>query len=459
MVIKMDLAKILKAFKPKPKPRPIYVDGILVGYDDGLPNSINIDRNKLRLALTWYNQNNKGLLHSFVGLGLGFLSKCHTLQTRDEYADIAIAVPYTPCQDVSTGGAYEIIRSKRGWWQTEGNVDTYYFAELAPARSTSDVGLWKCVNGSHTQLATEAVDLTAWWPWQSILLQAVGTTISLARAAYHPDWALNPDASVPSDDFKITVTDTSIASGAVGVNAHERRYAPTTYSGGISYFPNAWVFYQDALIRPPSSELPSPLAYFEVPVEFFDFPEVNDDGSINITRQFYGVKMPEEIVAIEKPIPNKWLEQKVNVLKAKGWTSEEIKAFLPEAYPVERVNRLAMTYSALIPTDNNGKPKDAVALLRVFGGSPEYVHPIEKRIQALKEMRGVRELKREEAIDLALKMDDKLHIHDLVPCTKHDLGGKCFKEYRDWRIYTVGDKEEHADTLIRQKYVNEGKGW
>jgi len=100
-----------------------------------------------------------------------------------------------------------------------------------------------------------------------------------------------------------------------------------------------------------------------------------------------------------------------------------------------------------------------VAIVRVFGGSPEYVHPIEKRIQAIKEMRGVRQLSREEAIDLALKMDDKLHIHDLVPCTKHDLGGKCFQEYRDWRIHTVGDKPEHADTDIRKHYVKESKGW
>jgi hypothetical protein len=132
---------------------------------------------------------------------------------------------------------------------------------------------------------------------------------------------------------------------------------------------------------------------------------------------------------------------------------------MPEAFPVERINRLAVTWSALIPTDSKGKPTSNTALVRVFHSSPEYVHPIEKRIQAIKEMRGVRQLSREEAISLALKMDDKLHIHDLVPCTKHDLGGKCFQEYRDWRIHTVGDKPEFADTDIRKRYVKETKGW
>ena len=72
---------------------------------------------------------------------------------------------------------------------------------------------------------------------------------------------------------------------------------------------------------------------------------------------------------------------------------------------------------------------------------------------------GGRKLSREEAIDLALKFDDKLHIHDLVPCLKHDLGGKCFQEYRDWRIATIGDKPEFADTDIRKRYVKETKGW
>lgn len=47
----MKLAKLLSWLKLKPKIRPIYVGDTLVGYDDGLPNSIKIDKTKLREAL------------------------------------------------------------------------------------------------------------------------------------------------------------------------------------------------------------------------------------------------------------------------------------------------------------------------------------------------------------------------------------------------------------------------
>jgi len=449
----MNLNKLLALLKPKPKPRPIYVGGVLVGWDDGLPNSVKIDRLKMiegilgrPVTSTW--------LYSLYYL-MPFPS--HNNDPDIVYADVAITALYTGCTGVSTGGEYVQIRSRRNI--KYGYADTYYWLEIAVARSTSDYAIWKRVAGTHTQLATEAVDLTA-ESLSCTLLQATGTTLKAARASPPPTWAMDPDTAVPSGDFKITVTDTAISDGMVDVPTRDTRYTPSTYWGAVSYWGNAWVPYKPewCLIKPPSSPSPEPLAYFEVPVEFFDLPEFNEDGTVNLTRQFYGVKMPEEIVTVEKPVPEP-IRKRKEILERKGWSQEEIRMFLPEAFPTEKINRLAVTHSALIPTDNKGKPKNSTAIVTVFPSSPEYVHPIEKRIQAIKEMRGVRQLSREEAIDLALKMDDKLHIHDLVPCTKHDLGGKCFREYRDWRIGTVGDKPEHADTDIRKRYVKETKGW
>jgi len=452
----MNLNRLLALLKPKPKPRPIYVGDVLVGWDDGLPNSVKIDRLKMIRGILGRPLNSTWFYPFYY---LNPVPSCYP-DPDYEYADIGMCSMYTACAGVSTGGGYLQIRSRRN--KRFGYETTFYFAELGPARATTDVGLWKCVAGTNTQLATEAVDLTADYPY-FILLQASGTTIQIARASWvvtTSHWYNDPDTPVPPDDIKITVTDASISSGTVNVNAIACRYTPSTYWGAESYWFNAWIpyFIHHALIRPPSSPSPEPLAYFEVPVEFFDLPEFNEDGSVNLTRQFYGVKMPEEIVTVEKPVPEP-IRKKKEILERKGWSLEEIRMFLPEAFPTEKINRLAVTYSALIPTDNNGKPKHSTAIVRVFHSSPEYVHPIEKRIQAIKEMRGVRQLSREEAISLALKMDDKLHIHDLVPCTKHDLGGKCFIEYRDWRIGTVGDKPEHADTDIRKRYVKETKGW
>jgi len=451
----MNLNKLLALLKPKPKPRPIYVGGVLVGWDDGLPNSVKIDRVKLvegilgrPVTSTWFNS-----LYLLMPIPGAWGDPDYV------YADVAMAAEYTCCTGVSTGGEYVQIRSRENI--KFGYAQTYYWLEIAVARSTSDFAVWKRVAGTHTQLATEAVDLTA-EATQCTLLQATGTTLKAARTspAPLPMWACNPDTAVPSGDFKITVTDTAIANGTVNINKRDSRYTPSTYWGAVSYFHNGWTPFSPefCLIKPPSSPSPEPLAYFEMPIEFFDLPEFNEDGTVNLTRQFYGVKMPEEIVTVEKPVPEP-IRKRKEILERKGWSQEEIRMFLPEAFPTEKINRLAVTYSALIPTDNKGKPKNSTAIVNVFPSSPEYVHPIEKRIQAIREMRGVRQLSREEAISLALKMDDKLHIHDLVPCTKHDLGGKCFQEYRDWRIATIGDKPEHADTDIRKRYVKETKGW
>lgn len=456
----MKLTKLLNLLKPKPKPRPIYVGDTIVGYDDGLPNSVKIDRIKLiegilGLSIDYaYNLN-------LAAVNFMSPSWASELDTRKIYADKTIVNRYAACTGVSTGGWYVHGRNQRPYWHPS-PAENAYFLEIGVARTTSDFALWKTVAGTHTTLAQEAVDLTAESDYVTAL-SCYGTTIKGIRKTttdtFPYSWEWKTDMPIPSADVKITVTDTSIANGAFGLVCTNKKYTPSTYWGAVSYWPNAWVALTGGNLRDPVCVSPDPLAYFEMPIEFFDLPEIDEYGNINIARQFYGVKMPEEIVTIEKPIPSRWLEQKVNVLKAKGWTTEEIKAFLPEAFPVERINRLAMTWSALIPTDKSGKPNHGTAIVRIFPSSPEYIYPIEKRIQALKEMRGVRRLTREEAIDLALKMDDKLHIHDLLPCTKHDLGGKCYREYVEWRIGSVGDKPEHADTDIRKRYVKEKKGW
>ncbi len=421
--------------------------------------SIKLDRRKLASGL-FARPLDKVNFNALLGLELARCLNAGAFVTVDVYADKGIGGCYTACGGVSTGGAYLRARDRKTWWLED--AYTCYWSELAAARTTSDHGLWKTVAGTATQLATEAVDLTAEERYP-VFLSCYGTTIksgrgSLAnyRQAFYPY-----TVGVSYDGTPIVVTDTSIASGAFGMWDVAARYG--NFPSGQSYWQSSWVNPLTLIIRDeaagsPMLKPPEPLAYFEVPVEFFDLPEFDEHGNVNLTRQFYGVKMPEEIVELPKPVPE-WVRRKKEVLERKGWSEEEIRAFLPEAFPVERINRLALTTSALIPTDGKGKPKNSTAIVRIFGGSPEYVHPIEKRIQAVKEMRGVRQLKREEAISLALKMDDKLHIHDLVPCTKHDLGGKCFKEYREWRIYTVGDKEEFADTDARKSYVKEGKGW
>jgi len=460
----MGLTKILALLKPKPKPRPIYVGEQIVGWDDGLPNSVKIDKSKLQAALCKYGRIDHMVPFSWLhemGDRLVYRraegSTMEAVLTKDTYADKAIFTVYGFPSGVSTGGAY--LQAREADIAT--NDRNYYYLRQEPAASTADRKIVKRVGGTETVLATEAADYSD-WVQSGVKLQCLGTTIK-AFMAYDGTtyWWHSPLEDILSTIMveKLSVTDTSLSSGRFGITNHWDTYHYGHGTTSISYVFSDWVSWEMTFILDAASpSMLEPIAFFEAPVEFFDLPEYNEDDTVNISRQFYSVKMPEEIVTVEKPVPQ-CVQRKVEVLRRKGWSEEEIKAFMPEAFPVERINRLAVTWSALIPTDSKGKPTSNTALVRVFHSSPEYVHPIEKRIQAIKEMRGVRQLSREEAISLALKMDDKLHIHDLVPCTKHDFGGKCFQEYRDWRIHTVGDKPEFADTDIRKRYVKETKGW
>jgi len=454
----MDIRKLMRIFRPKPKLRPVKVGDAIVGYDDGLPNTINIDKASLRKALTSYGTEDYGFFTELWALGLASIDGDQRVFTRKVHADRSIFVNMGNVGGVSTGGAYVQARSHLVWYSPR--EATYYWCCVETARATDDLGLYKTVNGSVTRLAGWATDIDPDKGTTLLDLCTKATTIEVWTYDWNVTYDWLPDKrpnEISGSNLRIQVTDSSIAEGLFGYLTWGMRYGQ--FTSGISYWPNAWNVIDTGILRPPSAS-PSlkPLAYFEVPVEFFDLPEVDDEGNVNITRQYYGVKLPSEIAYVKRTLPP-FLKRKYEILKARGWKDEEIRALMPEAYPYMKVNKLALSYSALIPTDNKGKPKDAVALLRVYESSPSYLHSIERRVQALKEMRGVRRLSREEAIRTALKMDDKLHIHDLVPCTKHELGGKCFKEYREWRIGSVGEKEEFADTDIRKRYVKTAKGW
>jgi hypothetical protein len=455
----MNLNKLLAMLKPKPKPRPIYVGDVIVGYDDGLPNSVKLDVEKLAAALSPLKtiEDNISFLQMFA-FDLARIGHFYT--TKKVYADKAISCHYVACVGVSTGGAYLACRNRLEDWVD--NVYTCYWLEIAQAQATNDLGLWKTIEGTATQLARYAVDYDADLDLPCAI-GAVGTTI---KGYDDVDYGTYP-RTLPTP--KITVTDTSIASGTLGLGGDHARYTPTSYWGSRNYWGNAWVPPSYAQLLNIASPVPEALAYFEMPIvgegklpkdQYGMIRPVSiwDDEDIKAQVNPFRVELPQEIVEVKKPVP-KVVQQKVDVLRRKGWSEEEIMAFMPEAFPIERINRLAVTHTALIPTDSKGQPVDNTAIVRVYQSTPEYCHPIEKRIQAIKEMRGVKQLSREEAIDRALKLDDKLHIHDLVPCTKHDLGGKCFQEYRDWRIHTIGDKPEFADTDVRKRYVKEPKGW
>jgi hypothetical protein len=226
--------------------------------------------------------------------------------------------------------------------------NNYYYTNTSTAVAAGDFNLGKCVSGTFTNLATEAVDLTS-GKWALIMLSISGSTLKAYREGA----------------LRLTATDTSLTSGKFGAWFH------------VSYFTTNPLY---MFLRAPSSPSLKPVAYFEIPIVGSG---TSDDP--------YRVQMPESIV--EDPVLGKR-------------------------------NLLALTHSALIPIDSaTGKPIYGTAIVRVFD-QPDRdptLYPIDKCIEALKGMRGVRRLTREEAIALAKKMDDKLHDADLMPTLREKI--------------------------------------
>lgn len=275
-------------------------------------------------------------------------------------------------------------------------TNTFYVATYYPPAATADHWFSKYVAGTGTILATEAVDINN--AGRGLQLSCSGTTISSKR--YELSSIINP-LSLPAANATLSATDTSIASGCFG-------YRPLSEAS-----PHSGATPDCVYLKAPASPLPSPIAYFEVPVI--------GDGSME--NQFRA-QIPEEIV-------------------------------IDSTYG--KTNRLSLTHSSLIKTDAaTGKPVEYRAIVRVFDQPDRQTHlrPIVEAIQALKAIQGVRELTRGEAIREAKKLDDKLTDFDLLKFPRPPTA--IIREYINTRrsIYNVETDEEMA------KYILESdKGW
>ncbi|MEM3943796.1 MAG: hypothetical protein QXJ59_06900 [Thermofilaceae archaeon] len=298
------------------------------------------------------------------------------------------------------------------------DMNNNYWAELSSPYSTQDWLLFKIVQKAVTILAAEAVDIN---PGDSGIgyLQVVGSTLTAAC----------------SGRATLTATDTSLPSGRVGLLFATRH---TTFYGGFS------CIYGE--IQPPGSSLPAPVAYFEVPVVGSGTP---DDP--------FRPQLPEEKVIV--PELNPVLYRKYKLLESKGFGKGEIEEVMRYGHEIDliKANRMALTFSAFIPSDSQGKPVDGTAVLRVYDTSPQpHLYPFDKRIQALQSMPGVRKLSAEEARNLALKKDDRLSPFDLIQVSRPTK--KQVKEYIEWRE-SLGVKRELLSEEVVEHYLSEDKGW
>lgn len=298
------------------------------------------------------------------------------------------------------------------------SVYYFYLSRIAIPESSADFDIRKVVGGTDTRLAYESVNLSNLVTYTR-KFRVVGSTLQAFRT----------DMVTP----KISATDTSISSaGYWGYRSRETPYVRMM----TQYFSS-----------PPVVPI-KPVEYFEVPVS----------GSGTDDDPFTAV-MPEDI-AYDWSL-NPQARKRYEVLKSRGFSDEEILTLAPEVMSC-RVNRLALTHSSLIVTDTaTGKPKDYVAVVRIFDqpDRQESLKPIDKAIQALRELSGVRKLDRDEAIRMAKRLDDRLTDVDLLPVDRSDKSLKQrIKDYVEHRK-GLGVRDEHINDEVLNQYVVEDKGW
>jgi len=216
--------------------------------------------------------------------------------TADAFADKAIEVP------VATDHAGTDLYGRL--------IDSmnFYVGRVVPANATADDEIAAVVGGSWTVLAASAVDLAG--PYLT-KFSCSGSSLSFFR----------DDMAVPV----VSATDTALASGRFGSMLSLHDYDDEAHP--------SWGW-----LRPPSSQPPRALAVIEA--------EVAGNGR---EGDPYRPLIPEELIDVseELEVPDflKLEKRKYDVLKAKGFTEEEMKLLLGYV-PQHQVNLDSVSWGA-----------------------------------------------------------------------------------------------------------------
>jgi hypothetical protein len=284
------------------------------------------------------------------------------------------------------------------------DVSNYYAANIDTNKTAQDFQVVKVSAGTGAFLGYEAVDLSN-APYK-VKLSVSGTTLKGFR----------DDMATP----KVSVTDTAFSTGKWGARESSE----------------AWGFYgsfASAFLRSASSPSPKALGFYEVPVVGSGTPE-----------DPFRAQLPE---LIEVP------------------ASAELDAYPPmlkraiQANVGGKVNRLAVSHSALIPTDlTTGKPLYSTCIVRVFEQPDRQPHlyPLKEVLARLETQTAIpiRKLDVTQAIARAKEMDPRLSDFDFyaMPSPSDDE----VRKYIEWRRATFGVETRYEDA---KHYLESDKGW
>jgi len=208
-----------------------------------------------------------------------------------------------------------------------------YLAGIATAASTADFGISKYVGRTGTNLGSEAVDLGVGTDY-TLMISISGSTIKGFRT----------DMTTP----KVTVTDTSLASGTFGGSA-----TPAWYSD-----PQTGSIVLGLLLAPSS---PSPLAQAIVEVSVEGGGKLEDLFRSSLSKNI--VEITSQLTGLPDFL---YLEaKKYQMLKNKGFTDEEMQLLLGYI-PQHQVDLDSVTWGAF-----EFHPDEApTAIITITGDNP-----------------------------------------------------------------------------------------
>jgi hypothetical protein len=256
---------------------------------------------------------------------LGFL-----LLTIDSFTDKAVLA-----WGAGSNGPFAVLRYR--------DRNNYYYARVDPAATTRDHYIGKVSAGTDIVLASEAVDVDD--RAHSILFSISGTTLTSRR-----DGATTP---------QLSVSDTTFSSGPCGIQT----------SWGNDWHSNTCL--GASKLMNPASPLPSAQTILELSVEGSGKPEDPFRPSMN--------KNLVEIASLAGLPDFLYLEAKrYDMLKAKGFTNEEMKLFLGYI-PQHQVDLDAVTWGSFEFSE-----KSPTNIIMIYGDNPYRAGAIQRQIDYAK---------------------------------------------------------------------------
>jgi hypothetical protein len=253
-------------------------------------------------------------------------------------------------------------------WDLVGRLQdafNFYRATIWISDPSSDFWISKFVAGSETNIAAEAVNLPS--RPRFVLFSLNGSTLKASR--YEPLSTPIDPFNLPTPTATISAIDTTFTSGRFGMYSN---FGNMAMDIGATY------------LLPPMSPSPQVIAIYEV--------EITGDGSRDNP---FKPNLPQKLEVVDKAELDKYppdLQQAILLNKE------------------QKVDRLALSWSAFIPTDENGIPLHKTCLVFIFEqpNRQSHLYPIQECLDEIEKIPTVKKHDKKTAKEEMFKRDKKL---------------------------------------------------